>query len=83
MQLDAVYFILLLKTLYMFWCQQHPSSGVHKTVITASGMGLSVCTATSLQHGLVTTSNSATLERGSRTNTMTRAGGCDYSFMYS
>ena len=30
-------------------CQPHPSSGVHKTVTTASGTGLVFCAATSLQ----------------------------------
>jgi len=34
-----------------FACQPHPSSGVHKTVTTASGTGNILCTATSLQHG--------------------------------
>jgi hypothetical protein len=55
MQLDAVYFILLLKSSTCFGCQQHPSSGVHKTVITATGTGHSICTATSLQRGQVRT----------------------------
>ena len=32
-------------------CQLHPSSGVHKTVTTASGTGHIFCAATSLQHG--------------------------------
>jgi len=34
-----------------FGCQPHPSSGVHKTVTTASGTGHIFCAATSLQHG--------------------------------
>ena len=37
--------IYLLQSQYMFRVSQHPSSGVHKTVTTASG------TATSLQRG--------------------------------
>ena len=32
-------------------CQLHPSSGVHKTVTTASGTGHIFCAATSLQRG--------------------------------
>ena len=34
-----------------FGCQPHPSSGVHKTVTTASGTGHIFCAATSLQRG--------------------------------
>ena len=33
----------------MFWVLQHPSSGVLKTVTTASGTGQNIGTATSLQ----------------------------------
>jgi len=40
-------YLFTAKTLYMFQVSQHPSSGVLKTVTTASG------TATSLQHGLI------------------------------
>ena len=36
-----------------FGCQKHPSSGVHKTVITAYGTGHIFCAATSLQRGQV------------------------------
>ena len=40
-------------SLYMlcFEFQPHPSSGVHKTVNTASGIGHIFCAAASLQHG--------------------------------
>ena len=48
------------RSLYMFGCQQHPSSGVHKTVTTASGAGHIFCAA-----GL------ATVEGGSCTKSMT------------
>jgi len=41
--------------------QPHTSSGVHKTVTTASGTGHIFCAATSLQHGQATV---ATLEGG-------------------
>jgi len=37
------------KSLYMFRVSQHPSSGVLKTVTTASGTGHNIGTATSLQ----------------------------------
>ena len=39
-----------------FGCQPHPSSGVHKTVITASGTGHIFYAATSLQRGQAMTS---------------------------
>ena len=32
-------------------CQKHPSSGVHKTVTTASGTGSIFCATTSLHRG--------------------------------
>ena len=34
-----------------FGCQSHPSSGVHKTVTSASGTGRIFCASTSLQRG--------------------------------
>ena len=34
-----------------FWCQPHPSSGIHITVTTASGNGHFFRAATSLQRG--------------------------------
>jgi hypothetical protein len=37
----------------MFWVSQHPSSGVLKTVTTASGTGHDTGTATSLQRGQI------------------------------
>ena len=37
-----------------FGCQPHPSSGVHKTVTTASATGHIFCAATSLQRGQTT-----------------------------
>jgi len=44
----AVYrYLFTAKSIYMFRVSQHPSSGVLKTVTTASG------TATSLQRGLI------------------------------
>ena len=43
-------FIILQVYSTRFWCQPHPSSGVHKTVITVSGSGFFfVCATTSLQ----------------------------------
>jgi len=44
-------FIILQVHTTCFGCQPHPSSGVHKTVTTASGTGHIFCAATSLQHG--------------------------------
>ena len=44
-------FIILQVPSTCFGCQPHPSSGVHKTVTTASGTGHIFCAATSLQHG--------------------------------
>ena len=62
-----------------FGCPSHPSSGVHKTVIAASGTGHSNNIATTfLQRGL-----SATLEEGCCSDTTTCTRGWSYSFMYS
>jgi hypothetical protein len=44
-------FIILQVHSTCFGCQLHPSPGVHKTVITASGSGHIFCAATSLQRG--------------------------------
>ena len=46
-------FIILRVHCTCFGCQPHPSSGVHKTVTTASGTGHIFCTATSLQRDQV------------------------------
>jgi len=51
-------------------CQPHPSSGVHKTVTTASG---------TVQLPPSNVANLVKLERGNMTST----GGCSYSFVYS
>ena len=78
-----------------FGCQPHPSSGVHKTVNTASGTGHIFSAATSIQRGQVLVvffvqlppSNVAkllaTLDGSSCTKNMTSTGGCSYSFVYS
>jgi len=42
-------FIILQVHCTCLGCQPHPSSGVHKTVTTASGTGHIFCAATSLQ----------------------------------
>jgi hypothetical protein len=54
-QLDATEcrYLFTAKSLYMFRVSQHPSSGILKTVTTASGTGHNTGTATSLQHGLM------------------------------
>ena len=44
-------FIILQVHSTCFGCQPHPSSGVHKTVTTASGTGHIFCAAISLQRG--------------------------------
>jgi len=44
-------YLFTAKLLYMFRVSQHPSSGVLKTVIVASGIGHNTGTATSLQRG--------------------------------
>ena len=46
-------YLFTAKSFYMFRMSQHPSSGVLKTVTTASGTGHNVGTATSLQSGLI------------------------------
>jgi len=64
-------FIILRVHSTCFGCQQHPSSGVHKTVTTDSGTGHILCAATSLQRGQASLA------------TLTSTGGCSYSFVYS
>jgi len=48
-------FILLQKHSTCFGCHSHQSSGVHKTVTTASGTGHNICAANSLQRGQLAT----------------------------
>jgi len=67
---QSSHFIVLQIHFTCFGCQPHPSSGVHKTVTTASYF----CAATFLQRGQASL---ATLEEG-----MTSTGGCSYSFVY-
>jgi len=50
MQHKVVYIILQVHST-CFGFQPHTSSGVHKTVTTASGTGHTFCAATSLQRG--------------------------------
>jgi len=59
-QLDATVcrYLFTAKSLYMFRVSQHPSSGVLKTVTTASGTGHNIGTATSLQPDLISTPRS-------------------------
>jgi len=45
-------FIILQVHSTCFGCQTHPSSGVHKTVTTASVTGHNFCATTSVQRGL-------------------------------
>jgi len=44
-------YLFTAKSLYMFRVSQHPSSGVLKTVIAASGKGDNIGATTSLQRG--------------------------------
>ena len=60
--------------LFCKFTQPHPSSGVHKTVTTASGTGHICCAATSLQR---CQASLATLEGNSCST-----GGCSHSFVY-
>ena len=69
-------FIILQVHSTCFGCQPHPSSGVHKTVTTASSNGHMLCAATSLQRDQASL---ASLEEGSCTSTRD----CSYSFVYS
>ena len=54
MQQLAVY-LFTARSFYMFRVSSHPSSGVHKTVTTASGTGHIIGAATSFQRGQVAT----------------------------
>ena len=49
----SLYFILLQDHSKCFGCRPHASSGVHKTVVTATGTGHIICVATSFQRGQV------------------------------
>ena len=51
----SLYFILLQDHSTRFGCRPHPSSGVRKTIVTATGTS-HVHAATSLQHGQIRTS---------------------------
>ena len=48
-------YLFTANSLYMFRVSTHPSSGVLKTVTTASGIGHNIGTATSFQRGLIGT----------------------------
>jgi len=48
-------YLFTAQLLYMFRVSQHTSSGVLKTVTSASGTGHNTGTATSLQRGLIVT----------------------------
>jgi len=63
-------FIILQVHSTCFGCPSHPSSGVHKTVTTASG---------TVQLPL----SNVAKDGGSCTKNMTNTGGCSYSFVYS
>ena len=75
------------KAVYLLFCKfilhvpgvKCPTSGVHKTVTTASGTFHIFCAATSLQSGQ--DSPDLATEVGSCTKNMTRTGGCSYSFV--
>ena len=78
MQLFAVNFIFLEDHSTRFVCCPRPSSGVQKTVTTASGTGHIIGAATFFQRGQL-----ATLEEGSCNDHMTCTGGCSYRILYS
>jgi len=80
-------YLFTAKLLYMFRVSQHPSSGVLKTLIPASGTGHNIGKATPLQRGLFfasrlaqTSPDQTTLEGSSCTDIMNCTGGCGYSF---
>ena len=77
----VVFCILLQDHSTCFGCLPHASSGVHKTLTTASGTGHNIGAASSLQRGQVP--DLARLDGGSCTNIMTCTGGCSYSLMNS
>jgi len=69
-------YLFTVKSLYMFRVSQHPSSGVLKTVIAASGTGHNTGTATSLQRGPIG-------PRWRATTATTNKVVCFYSFLWS
>jgi len=68
-------FIILQVHSTCFVCQPHPSSGVHKNVITSSSTGHIFSAAISLQRGQASLATS----EGGTCSTV----GCSYSFVYS
>ena len=89
---SSLFIILQVHSTY-FGYQPHPSSGVHKTLNTATGTSHKFCAATSLQRGHKTvTTASGTVQlppsnvanpAGSCTKNTTSTGDCSYSFVYS
>ena len=75
---SSLFIILEVHSTY-FGCQPHPSSGLHKTVTTASGTGHIFL----YSYLPPTLPSLATLEGGSCTKFMTSTGGSSYSFVYS
>ena len=62
-------YLFTAKSLYMFQVSQHPSSGVHNTVTTASGTGHNTGTDTYLQRGLQATLEVSSCTGGSKNPT--------------
>jgi len=77
-QLALIYLLQNYST--CFGCPSHPSPGVHKTVIAASGTVLSTRVTTFLHRGLIKPRWRKVVTR-IRDMTCTRS--CKYSFMYS
>ena len=72
-------YIILQAQSTCFGCQLHPSSGVHKTVTTASGTGHISYAANSLQRGQAW----PCWREVAAQHSMTSTGGSCYSFVYS
>ena len=80
-------FIILEVNSTCFGRQPHPSSGVHKTVSTASGTGHIFCAATSFQRGqtkqsIYYSASSLYMFRASTTTIIRSIQNCNYSFRY-
>jgi hypothetical protein len=67
-----------------FGCQPQPSSGVHKTITTASSTGHIFCTATSLQRGQASSLFIIPQVQSTCFGCLPHpSSGCSYSFVYS
>ena len=74
---------LLLNYSACFGCPSRPSSGVHKTVVAASGTDHTTQGASVFKHDQIRSPYLVTFEDARFPDSMICTRGCNYSFMYS